>query len=148
MRPRLRAFFLCLLFVILPIQSIAGITRYQCSLMHHSPPTGVTAQGEHSARIAMANVADADDCDDMRVASASGGLSSDDNCEHTDPQKRSSCGTCSACCIGSYAPPPFFLVSPAQVPEQLLPPPSISSFAEQIPARLERPPRTTAAVLS
>ena len=148
MRQRLRAFFLCLLFVILPIQSIAGITRYQCSLTHHSLQTGVTAQGEHSSRSAMASHAGADDCNDMMVASASGGPGSDDGCEHMGTQKRSSCVTCSACCIGTYAPPPFVIVPPAQVPEQLLPPPSISSFAEQIPARLERPPRSTAALLS
>jgi hypothetical protein len=81
--------------------------------------------------------------DDGHVHSAQSS-SSDEGCEESgNTHERSSCGTCAGCSIGAYAPPPVIAVTAIEEPANRLQQFSSSPFSGHIPARIERPPRTS-----
>lgn len=82
------------------------------------------------------------------AAAAEWAADPDSACASMGSHKSTSCGKCSGCCIGSYAPPPFIAMTAAQEPAEALHSPSISCFTGHFPARLERPPRASAFPLS
>jgi hypothetical protein len=140
MRSTLRSFFLCLLIVSLPMQSIAGVARVACGMMHHAS----VLQGGEPGPAAMAAMAD-DDMHDVALADAgpTAQTSSDEDCASgAGTHERSSCGTCASCSIGAYAPPPVIVFTAIEGPANGLQQFSPSPFSGPVPARIERPPRT------
>lgn len=147
MRHSLRTFLLCLLFVTLPIQSIAGVTRYQCGMAHHALAVDTARSLAHEEHGIGADLSGKKTHADAATAAAKA-TDPDGACANMGGHKSPSCGKCSGCCIGSYAPPPFIAITAAQEPAETLRSPSVSSFTGQFPARLERPPRASSSPLS
>lgn len=143
MRQRLRTFFLYFLVFTLPIQSIGAVTLRQCAMTQYSLSTGMAAQDAHGEHHDMAAIMQEAEGSAIRIASSDAGTGSDEDCEHMGSPKHSSCGSCSTCCAGSFAPPPFMFLSLTQMPALMLSPQSPSTFVGQVPAPLERPPRTS-----
>ena len=140
MRKRLRLFFLCLLIVSLPVQSIAGMIRVECSMSHHPlDVSGVQADdmltpmavAMHEAEHATSHEHDAPVIQDASQSS--------EDCD--SGHQRSGCGTCAGCCIGACAPPPVVAVTAVEEAVSSVQRFTLSSLAGYIPARIERPPR-------
>lgn len=146
---RLRHFLLYLLIVSLPMQSIAGVARFECGMSHHPLIVDGAVHGELSMHGTMSRAAHEDEHEHEHTGVAEQGSSSDDaDCEGTDAQARSACGTCADCYIGAFGPPPgvaLTVLNEAAWGVQQIP---SSSFIGHIPARIERPPRATSAIAS
>jgi hypothetical protein len=143
MRSRLRLFLLCLLIVSLPIQSIAGVARLACGMTHHQSTVDSREHGM-TTPVMMIDGAMHDSGHEHSDSMAQSPLPAED-CEAsvTDTDARSSCGTCSGCSIGAYAPPPVIVLTAGEEPASQLRQFSSSPFTGHIPARIERPPRTS-----
>lgn len=138
MHSLLRNFLLWILIVSLPIRGMAGAVVLPCA-MEHTPVSTATAQSM-------------DSCDEAEMSMsaprlhASGDTAAepahhDLPCDKELGQKHASCRTCPACHVGTAAPPPFSLASPAAghvANHRILP---AQSFTGWIPSRIERPPR-------
>lgn len=145
MRARLRSFFLCLLIVSLPLQSIAGVARFECGMAHHS----LTAHADHAGGMQMeATVAGEghDGGHDHVATPVQRVASQDEDCDDGGPHARSGCGTCASCSIGAYAPPPVMAVTAVEEAVSTALQFSLPSFTGHVPARIERPPRTAAPI--
>jgi hypothetical protein len=145
MRARLRTFFLCLLIVSLPLQSIAGVARFECGMAHHP----LAAHADHAAGMPMeATVAGEgqDGGHDHAAAPAQRVAAQDEDCDDDGAHARSGCGTCANCSIGAYAPPPVMAVTAVEEAVSTALQFSLPSFPGHIPARIERPPRTAASI--
>ena len=142
MRSRLRSFFLCLLIVSLPMQSIAGVARFACGMTHH--PSIVDGSEPGMQMPVMTAGVDMQDEGHAHPDMAAQTASPDGHCEDSgaDTHGRASCGTCGGCSIGAYAPPPVMAISAAEEPANRLQQFSSSPFTGHIPARIERPPRS------
>lgn len=143
MRSRLRSFLLCLLIVSLPIQSIAGVARLACGMIHHLSSVDSRVHGM-TTPVMMTDGTMHDSGHEHSDSMAQSALPGED-CEAsvTDTDGRSSCGTCSGCSIGAYAPPPVMVLTAGEEPANQLRQSSSSPFTGHIPARIERPPRTS-----
>ncbi len=139
MHHRLKTFLLCLLFVTLPIQSIAGVAQFACSMAHHQVDPDRAQQVVYPTPEISANLSDI-------VTSGDDAASGD--CERMRSHKGANCGTCSGCCIGSYAPPPVFSLAAVQDSAVTAKPKATFSFTGHFPPRLERPPRSSHSLAS
>lgn len=145
MRARLRSFFLCLLIVSLPLQSIAGVARFECGMAHHS----LTAHADHASGMQMAATVAGEGHDgghDHVATPVQRVASQDEDCDDGGPHARSGCGTCASCSIGAYAPPPVMAVTAVEEAVSTALQFSLPSFTGHVPARIERPPRTAALI--
>lgn len=141
MRHWFRTLFLCLLLMTLPIQSVAGVARYQCAMAHGGSVDDSPLQDPNPGPAMQTSPA---------IAHGNGGawladdnLASDDECSGMRGHKGANCGTCPGCCIGSYAPPPVFTLIAGQDTTETAAPESTPSFTGHVPPRLERPPRSS-----
>ena len=139
MRHRLRLYVLYLLLFSLPVQGIAGVARIACGMAHDSPVVSNISQVDVSIAVLVAsNVPERGHYHAGAVAPTD---SQSEDCDDAGSRHRTSCGTCSGCSIGAYAPPPALAVTAANEAangaEELSP----SSFSGHIPSRIERPPR-------
>jgi len=132
----LRLCVLCLLALALPMQSIAGAARAGCGMAHPAKP-GTVRQADPAP--AAENDAHAHHAKSKALATRSG-APEDGECEDGD-HGRSGCGSCGACCLGAYAPPPLLNTNAIEEAAQGVLHLSSSSFSGHIPAPIERPPR-------
>jgi len=73
-------------------------------------------------------------------AATPGGAPEEGVCGDGD-HARSGCGSCGACCLGAYAPPPLLDTNAVEEAARGALHLSSSSFSGHIPAPIERPPR-------
>lgn len=139
MRPFVRIVMLWILIASLPVQGIAAAIKLPCTMTH--------------ASMASAGGGSMDGCDDPDMMMSSAQLKAQEHasaaavhqdmpCDQGGHQKHSSCRGCSACSVGTSAPPPFTV---ARVPAEhsasdYISP--ISSLSGWVPSRIERPPRS------
>lgn len=138
MHQRFKAFFLCLLFVTLPVQSIAGVAMYRCGMTHQSSGASLA---RHLDDGTSENAAYRERHTNSSKIAVSSTVSAEEECGNMNGRKLSSCGTCAGCCLSSCAPPPFPLLNLVQQFAQVKRSEPIPSLAGPFPARLERPPR-------
>lgn len=142
---RLRQFLLYLLIVSLPVHAIAGVARFECGMSHHVPAVGAAARAGMPMEGIMGDSAHAGG---HEHAGAESTTSDDEDCGSIESDARSSCGTCGACCIGAFAPPPVFFLAAVDEPVNGVQQFSSSPFVGHIPSRIERPPRAAVARVS
>lgn len=138
MRNRLRLFILCLLIVSLPMQSIAGVARFECGMSHHPLEDSSVQVGD----MPMPDMVHEPGHQEAHAHDAAAMQDSSQPFEDCDSDhQRSGCGTCAGCCIGASAPPPVVAVTAVEEAVSAVQQFSLSSFPGHIPARIERPPR-------
>jgi len=151
MRKSLRLFFLCLLFVSLPMRSMAGAAA-ECGMDH---PAAVDGSGRHDATLPRdmvqeeaheaghgeAHGAGHDGMPDHSEAAPQDDYSCGDCETMGSAHEASGCGTCAECCVGACGPPPVVAVTAIEETVSSIQTFSLSSIAGHIPARIERPPR-------
>lgn len=138
MRNRLRLFFLCLLIVSLPMQSIAGVARFECGMSHHLPEQS-SVQADEAPMPEMTHGAAHEESHGHDAVAMQDASQADEDCDNG--HQRAGCGTCAGCCIGASAPPPVVTASAVEEAVSGVQQFSHSSFTGHIPARIERPPR-------
>lgn len=138
MRNRLRLFFLCLLIVSLPMQSIAGVARFECGMSHH-PLDESSVQADDMPMAEMMHEATHEESHEHDAADMQDVSQSDEDCD--SDHQRAGCGTCAGCCLGASAPPPVIAGTAVEEAVSGIQQLSLSYFPGHIPARIERPPR-------